>query len=319
MDQYRMNQILRVAKLHYELNMSQIEIAKKEHMSKSTVSRLVKQAVDMGLVKFTIMEPDHSYSDLEIEFIERFHLQKATIIPDVVGNSDILRHDVCVALAEDLHRFIQDDCIVGIDWGKTTATLADLLPTVKRQGVSCIQLNGGVSKTVFETGVFSTVKAFSDSFNAEGYLLPAPAMVDNPGIAEAIFSDSSFKRILNQARDCQVLIYSPGIIGYNSTLYQMGYFSEEEYDQLSMKAVGDVFSHYIQLDGSIADAQLDARVVSVPLQIIKRIPNKIVISVGIAKARATLGCLRGGFADYLYVDQPTAKEILKLDNEKREQ
>ena len=40
MDQYRINQILRVAKLHYELGMSQLEIGKKEHLSKSTVSRL---------------------------------------------------------------------------------------------------------------------------------------------------------------------------------------------------------------------------------------------------------------------------------------
>ena len=44
MDQYKINLILRVAKLHYELGMSQIEIARQEHLSKSTVSRLIAQS-----------------------------------------------------------------------------------------------------------------------------------------------------------------------------------------------------------------------------------------------------------------------------------
>ena len=49
MEQSKVNQILRVAKMYYELKMSQQDIGAKENISKSTVSRLLKNAMDEGL------------------------------------------------------------------------------------------------------------------------------------------------------------------------------------------------------------------------------------------------------------------------------
>ena len=207
-DQYRVNQILRVAKLYYELHLSQIEIARREHLSKSTVSRLIKAALDMGMVQIAIVEPKHSFTAVEDALTARFGLKKATVLPDVVGNRDILRRDICAALAEDLGRVVANGSVVGVAWGNTMSTLGKVLSKTDRQGVSVIQLNGGLSKALYETGTAAVVRDFVDALNAEGYLLPAPALVDTPAIADAIKSDSSMNRILTLAARCDVAVYS---------------------------------------------------------------------------------------------------------------
>ncbi len=313
MDQYRINQILRVAKMYYEMNMSQIEISRKEHMSKSTVSRLIQQASDLGLVEIKVKEPVHSFSDLEQEFIDHFGLKNIAILPDVVRNEDILCQDVCRALADDLTKYVDDNSVLGLNWGSTISMLATQLPSTKRKNVRVMQVNGGIAKEVFNNGVIDIIQSFVNCLNADGFLLPAPAMVDTPQIAQAIKSDSSFRRIEDLAKECQTMIYSPGIIGYSSTLYQMGYFSKEFYDALSNVAVCDIFNHFVDVNGQIVDQELDNRVISVPLDTIEQVQNKVCIAVGIKKAKATLGCLRGHMVDYLYVDEPTANEIMRIE------
>lgn len=51
MDTNKITQMIRIAKMHYELNRTQLEIAKKEGISKATVSRILKSAMDKGIYR----------------------------------------------------------------------------------------------------------------------------------------------------------------------------------------------------------------------------------------------------------------------------
>ena len=102
MEQSKVNQILRVAKMYYELKMSQQDIGAKENISKSTVSRLLKNAMDLGFVEVRIRQPHYALADLEAEFTNRFGIRKVVIAADVVENREVLVQDVCSAMAADL-------------------------------------------------------------------------------------------------------------------------------------------------------------------------------------------------------------------------
>ena len=314
MDQYRTNLIVRIAKLHYELGMSQIEIAKQEHLSTSTVSRLIKLASELGLVKITIVEPKHSFTDLENLFMARFHLKKVTILSDIVENQGVLLQDVSQAAAEDLSKLVTDHCTIGIAWGRTLTTLSQVLVPVKKKGVSIVQLNGGVSRVLYDAGNTTAIRSFVDAFNGDGYMLPAPAIVSNADIAKSIQTDQFIHESLELAKRCDIAVYSIGAIGHDTALYKMGYFSTEFYDHIVENAVGDVCSHFIDINGKIADEELDSRVIAVPLSIIRTIPNKVVIAVGTEKAQSILSAIHGQLVDYLYIDQPTARKVLQLSN-----
>ncbi len=315
MDSYRTNLIIRVAKLYYELGMSQIEISKQEHLSKSTVSRLIKLASDMGFVKISIVEPKHSYSDLENEFKARFHLKKVTILPDMVDNHDVLVQDICAAAAEDLPKLVDNKSVLGLAWGSTMSKLRTVLCQTKKKDVQVVQLNGGVSRVLYQVGSSEVIQAFVDSYNGSGYLLPAPAIVDHPDIANALKKDRSIRTTMNLAQKCQTAVFSVGNLGHKTALYQMGCFSEEEYQKISEVAVGDVCSHFITMDGKLADPTLDQRVIATDLTTIRTIPNKVVIAIGKEKAEAILGAIHGDLVDYLYIDYPTAKKIIQLSNQ----
>lgn len=51
MDAAKMNQAIRIAKLYYELHYNQLEIAAREGISKFSVSRILKNAMDMGIIE----------------------------------------------------------------------------------------------------------------------------------------------------------------------------------------------------------------------------------------------------------------------------
>jgi deoxyribonucleoside regulator len=313
MDAKKLSQILRISKMYYELNMSQIQIGEKEGISKSNVSRLLKSAMDMGLIEVRVKESVLSYSDLEKELLERFPLRRAVIVPDLVGNRQVLLQDVCGALAEDLPRFIRNDSILGVHWGNTLAVLAKQLPAIKRQGVSVIQLSGGFSRAVYESGALDILKSFVDSVNGSGYQIPAPAMVDQAFIADAIKQDHQISHILDMAEKCDTAVFSVGNLERPSVLYEMGVINEESYSVIKEKGgIGDCCSHFLNEEGEVLDPEMDKRVIAAPLSVIRKIPNKLLVAVGKEKAMIIKAALKGNLVDSLYIDAPTAEEIIRL-------
>lgn len=317
MDQNKINLMLRVAKMYYELKMGQQEIGEKENISKSTVSRLLKAAMDEGYVEVRVKPPVFSAADLESELTQTFSLRKVVVVPDMTGNPGVLVQDVTHALSEDLPKYINDQSVVGVAWGRTMDVLVQSLPKMKRENVITIQLNGGSSRALYESGATEVVRAFKNALEGDGYLLPAPAIVDSPRIAQAIMEDSQIASVLEMANRCQTAVFSVGHMAQESVLYELGCFTPLEYQGISRKgAVGDICSHFIDINGKIVDPVLDARVVGMPLEKIHRIENKLLVAVGTAKAKAVLGALRGGFADVLYIDEPLAKAVIALNEKK---
>jgi len=313
MDAKKLSQILRISKMYYELNMSQVQIGEKEGISKSNVSRLLKSAMDMGLIEVRVKESVLSYSELEKELLDRFPLRRAVIVPDLVGNRQVLLQDVCGALVEDLPRFIKDDSILGVHWGNTLAVLAKQLPSIKRQGVSVIQLSGGFSRAVYESGALDILKSFVDSVNGSGYQIPAPAMVDQAFIADAIKQDHQIDQILDMANRCDTAVFSVGNLERPSVLYEMGVITEKSYAVIKEKGgIGDCCSHFLNSEGEILDPEMDKRVIAAPLSVIRKIPNKLLVAVGKEKAMIIRAALIGNLVDSLYIDAPTAEEIVRL-------
>ena len=137
-DTYRINQIVRISKLYYECNLGQVQIAEKEGISKSTVSRLLKMGKDLGIIEVHIKEPAMMYTDLEDELTRRFPLKRATIVPVMVDNPQIVLNDVCAALIADLPRYLENDATLGIAWGTTLESLSAMLPHFRCQGISVL-------------------------------------------------------------------------------------------------------------------------------------------------------------------------------------
>ena len=89
MDTNKSYQIIRVAKKYYELHMGQLEIAQEEGVSKSTISRMLQKAVDLGYVKVTIDAPIESVKEMEDKLKNIFHLKEIFVSPNLVDDEEI--------------------------------------------------------------------------------------------------------------------------------------------------------------------------------------------------------------------------------------
>ncbi len=312
MDTNKLTQMIRIAKMHYELNYTQLEIARKEGISKATVSRILKSAMDMGIIKVRIKDSVLNDTELEKELVAAYPIKRAVIVPDLVGNDQILLQDVCAAVVNDLPRYIKNDSILGVFYGHTLTVLARQLPRLKRSGVSVIQLAGGFSRAMYESNALSILSSFSECVSGTAYQIPAPAMVEKPFIVEALKQDSQIARVLDMAEICDTAIFSVGNLERPSILYEMGLITHEEYQNMIQRGViGDCCSHFLNRDGNIFDQDMDARVVGASLSTIKKIPNKLLVVSGKEKKEVIRAALIGGLADSLYIDAPTAREVLK--------
>ena len=121
------------------------------------------------------------------------------------------------------------------------------------------------------------------------------------------------------AERCQTAVFSVGNLARPSIIYEMGLLSDAQYWEMESKGcIGDMCSHFINAKGEIFDEALDRRVIAASLPVIKAIRNKLLVASGIEKADIICATLKGGLADVLYIDAPTAAEVLKRSYETTE-
>jgi len=111
--------MIRVAKQYYELKMDQEQIAKKENISKSTVSRLTRKAAELGYVKIEVDFPMESVVELEEKIKSLFPIQHVFICPAYIDDYIVRINDTCKVLAQNISNMVQDNEIIGVSWGRT--------------------------------------------------------------------------------------------------------------------------------------------------------------------------------------------------------
>ena len=75
-------------------------------------------------------------------------------------------------------------------------------------------------------------------------------------------------------------------------------------------AVGDLLSHFIDKDGNPIENNLDNRLLSTPLEDLKKMNNVIGVAGGLNKVDAILAVLKGQYLDVLITDEETAAALL---------
>lgn len=307
--------LISVIKQYYELGMSQEEIAAKEYISKSTISRLINKAIKKGYVKIKMAYPILTARELEEKLMELYGLESATVVPVYVEDQDLCVLDACKALLLDLKKLLRDGDVIGISWGRTMEYFVKMLDDYynNRKGIKIVQLNGNVASNILSVKAYDIVEKFQSAFSATGYLFPLPILVDDRETARALLNDSRIKPIIDIARQADVAILSVGKLSKKSLIFERGVLNEQDYEELSRAgAVGDICSRYFDAAGNIVDNDLNARVLGLTLEELKRIKNRMVIAVGEDKVHAILGALRTGVINKLYIDERTAAKVIHL-------
>lgn len=304
---------IRAAWLYYIEGMTQSDVAKKLGVNRIMVTRLLSEAKKRGEVVIRIKSDLSDLVELQQALQDRFGLRQAIVAPLEDPRDDPTKV-ISAAAGVFVSELMRNEITVGVGWGKT---LHSMLPYIEERALSdvrVVSLLGGIAQAKrFNPAEFAW--QFAELFEAEGFLISAPAVVDSAQTRHALLENCGLNEILLLAESCDVALLSCGGITAMTTSYRSGHINEAARQALIEDgAVGDVLYHFLDADGKLVPHSVNSRSISMPLDRLKRIPEKVLMSGGPEK----IGILKATIASIqptvLITDEVTARTLLSQTN-----
>ena len=256
---YNIKLMVKVSNLYYKDNLTQEDISQKLKISKYQVSRILKKAVDSGVVQINIIDPTANISTLEDKLEKTFNLKRAIVV-DNYGLSDIeLKSKLGNAAANFLLEIIKDKDVIGVSWGTTINEVINQLPSKINKEVEVVQITGGSHQLSIDLNCHDVTRRLAKKFNTEPNLLYAPAILDSKELYNLLLKEQSIKKTFEYFDRVTIALVGIGAMYPKivSTLVNTGHINEKDFKSLKEhKAVGDVFSHFFDINVKICDSRL---------------------------------------------------------------
>lgn len=305
--------MVRIARMYHEQGMRQAQIAEELHVSQPRVSRLLKRAAEVGIVRTTVSEPDGVFTDLERRIEEAFGLEQAVVVdPGMDGNE--LRA-IGSAAAAYLEATLTGGERIGISsWSASLLeTVGALRPSSTKVAETVVQLVGGNGESRVQVEANRLLTRLAAATKAEPVFLSAPGVLGSAAARESLTTDPSFLSVSLQWQNLTMALVGIGTVEPSPLLRSSGNaLSDGDQQELdAVGAVGDVCLRFFDADGHPVATRFDERVVGIDPDTLRAIPRRVAIAGGTRKATAIRAALRGGWVNAVITDLATARLLLK--------
>lgn len=298
-----------VAKMYYQLEYGQQQIARELDISRPTVSRLLKHAKDNGFVQIKITDPFNETSLLANLLKEKFNLKEVRIAQSMSDQEELIIADISQEAANYLHEIIERGSVVGIGWGKTIYEVGKRLATSDVKDVQVVQLKGSITHSNVATNAHETLSLFATNYHTTGISLPLPVIFDNKEVKEVVEKDRHIQHIIALQKQASIALYTVGTTREEALLFQLGYLSESEQQSLMSLAKGDICSRFYDENGLIANESINDRTIGIELEELRKKEYSVLVAGGEHKFEAIQGALNGHYLNVLVTDYQTAKKL----------
>jgi len=306
--------MIKIAKMYYQQGLTQTEISKRLGISRPTISRLMQDALDQGIVRIEIANIPGDSSELMHALQKKFDLDEAIVVDvNCPMTYEGVSHALGIVAADYFHRVVKDGDIIGLTWGSALASMVKHLGQEKKPHCLVVQLVGGLGSPNTNTHATELVSKTATALGGKMSLMPAPGVVGSVDSANLLISDPQIHKALELAGKTDVAFVGIGATGYNPFLMR----NEEIITMAEMEriraqgAVGDISLHFYDKEGLEIDSEFHRRVIGVSYDVLKRIPRVVGIAGGEDKYHAILGAVQGKLLNTLITDQSTAQKLLE--------
>ncbi len=303
-----------IAYQYYELEHTQQEIAKSLGISRSQVSRALRQAREAGIVLLKVIDPDLDCSDLARALKERFGLEDTVVIAGI-DSPRLLAQSLGCAAARYLASCVREQSVVGVSWGATLREVAAALGAMKPSSlnVTVVPLLGGLGQVAADLQINELAIRVARALGGSNLYLHAPSFVDTPEAKAAIMADSNIKKVVELWQQVDVALVGVGTFRPPSTLLERGGFPDSELAELRrIGAVGDMCMRFFNINGATVETALNDRIVGVTLDELGRMKRVMAVAGGANKTEAILGALRSKAVDVMITDDAAARGVMSL-------
>lgn len=307
-------QVMRAAELYYKQGFNQQEIASLLGTSRSSISRLLNEAKEKGIVEIHINTPVNIDYSLSTKVKDKFNLKDVLIVNIDDDDSEIVLSQVGHVASRFLLSILQDHMNVGISWGKTIKSVVDSIPENDLNDIKVIQLVGSLGSGNPSIDGPELVYKLADRFHGSYRYINSPAIVNNEEVKQALIKQPQIKETLNEVNKCSVVIQGIGSLAEkSSSLERSGYLDEERrQNYLEKGAVGHLLAHMVDSNGNEVQ-EFNDHVIGAPLSVLRDMEWSIGVAADSIKHQAVLGAIRGQHINCLIADRETALKLLNLN------
>lgn len=301
-----------VAAYYYEDHLDQEEIAGRLGVSRSTVSRMLSEAAQRGIVEIRIRRPLPLSEALQDRLMTAFDLRDALVLDTRGMGSDTLTKVGRLA-ARSLDTRLGDGDVLAISWGTAVRAVAKGLDPRTPRHVEVVQLLGGTGSRDLEVDGTELARSLASSLGGQCHYLNAPLVVDDPDLASRLLRQRSIRETLDIGAHADIGVAGIGaLVPEVSSLLRSGHLTRSELTALRQTgAVGDVCGHLFTVTGELVDCEFTRRLITISVAGLLRIPRRMGVAVGEAKVAAILGAVRSRMVNVLVTDDVTATAMLK--------
>lgn len=292
--------------LYHVEGCTQNEIARKLGINRVMVVRLLADARRRNEVRISISAPLADLVGLERALEERYAIARVIVAPFAEPDGDPVRV-IAAAAGSFISAEMRSGMTVGVGWGRTLYNTLPFIVGQTLEDVRVVSLLGGIAAARrFNPAEFAW--QFAELFQGEGFLIPAPAVVDSPQTKHALLERCGLAAIFEMADKLDMALVSVGGISTLTTSYRTGYLSEADRRSLiEAGAVGDVLYNFIDETGNLVDHEVNQRAISVSLDRLRRTPERVLISGGREKLVALAASIRTLAPTTLITDEQSAR------------
>ena len=306
--------ITKVARMYHERGIRQTEIADALHISQARVSRLLKRATELGIVRTVVAVAPGVHTEVEEALEVKYDLAEAVVV-DVEGTDE----DIVAALGSAGATYLETTLTgrerIGISsWSQTLLAVVDRMRPFRVPGAeSVVQLMGGVGNASVQTQGNRLLTEFARLVGATTTFVPAPALVGNTTIRESLLNDAAMESVAKEWARLSMALAGIGSLPPSPLLRASGNAADlADQDKLhEAGAVGDICLRFFDSVGNLVPSDLDDRVVGIDADTLRKIPRRIGIAGGESKHKAIHAAVSGRWVNVLVTDTRTAAALLQ--------
>lgn len=307
-----------IATAYYVKKQLQRQIAERYGISRVQISKYLKMAEALGIVKIEVIPPrvpKKKEDELGALLRERFSIKTILLAARSVQKTERLYHYLAKRLFEYLSELPDQEMNIGVGWGQTIYEFSEYelgeFPHKPRWKI--VPLSGGLPSISDKyLNINRIVSRIADKLGGQHKLLYLPFLMEDSYPRKAIESDRFYKEINEIWNNLNIVICSVGHSIARSPFFRQPTISADFLNKLQkVDVVGDFATHYYDINGKVFDLDFSNMLVNISTEQFRSAKQRIIVAGGVHKAESLIGMLRTGLVDILVSDENTVANVLE--------
>jgi DNA-binding transcriptional regulator LsrR (DeoR family) len=297
-----------IARRYYFDGASKSDIAAETGLSRFKVARLLEHARATGLVRIELDYRGELDLDLSARLATAYGLRHSVVVDTAEEDEALLRANLGRAAAELLTEIIGPDDVLGLAWGRSLMAMRSSLSRLAP--CSVVQLTGALSRPDVEESSIELVRDVARTAGGPASFFYAPMIVPDAATAQVLRTQPEVARAF-----AKFPLLTKAVVGLGSWEAGLSTVADAVTDEerREMYAAGvraELSGVQLDAEGRVMTTPLTARVIGIPADQLRAVPDVIAIVYGTAKADATRAALRGRLVTSLVTHAALAERLL---------